>query len=247
MERKVCWNITNRCNLTCKHCFRNLIEPELSFKNNFKIMKKLKAMGIKRINWSGGEFFLYKDYLRLLKAAKRLKLKCSLTTNALLLNEHIIDKIVKYIDYITFSVEFVDDKENEKFGRGSNYFKNLTHIISYINNKYPNFKIKINTVIMKTNIDKLDDIYKELRKYKIYHWKFMEFCPFRTHDNEKINNLSITLPQLKSVINQFTGIEFKTTFDRRKDMENQLVVSPSGNLIMSRKNMDIILIDNMYE
>lgn len=247
MERKVCWNVTNRCNINCKHCFRNLIEPELSFKNNLIIMKKLKSLGIKRINWSGGEFFLYKDYFKLLKATKRLKLNCSLTTNALLLTPEIIDKIVKYVDYLTFSVEFVSDEDNEKFGRGKSYFENLINTISYINNKYPSFKIKINTVVMQQNIEKLDDIYAELRKYKIYHWKFMEFCPFRTHDKNKIDNMSITLNQFKEVVNKYSHLEFKTTFNRRKDMENQLVVSPSGNLIMSRKNIDITLVDNMYE
>lgn len=243
----MCWNITNKCNINCKHCFRNLVEKELTYKQNLIILKKLKSLGIKRINWSGGEFFLYKDYLKLLKIAKKLKFKCSLTTNALLLTPKIIDKIIKYIDYITFSIEFVDDEDNENFGRGKAYIPNLIKTIEYINNKYPHFKIKINTVVMKQNIDKLPDIYLTLKKHKIYHWKFIEFCPFRTQDKDKIDNMSITLNQFEDVVDKYSQLEFTTTFNKRKDMENQLVVSPSGNLVMSRKNADIVLIDELFE
>ena len=60
---KICWNITEKCNRKCKHCFRFIDVKELSFEDNIKILMKLNEMETKMITWTGGEATLYPNCL----------------------------------------------------------------------------------------------------------------------------------------------------------------------------------------
>ena len=55
---KLCWNITNRCNVNCEHCFRDRNKSEISLENNLLILNKVSNF-VDEINFSGGEVLLY--------------------------------------------------------------------------------------------------------------------------------------------------------------------------------------------
>ena len=135
---KVCWNITNKCNANCKHCFRNTQEQPLSLEQNMKILENLSGI-VHTISFSGGEVLLYDDVFELIQAAKKKGIVCAIITNAILINQSNIDKIIRSIDKITFSIDSIDDNQNAKIGRGEGYCKHLNDIINYINKKIDKF------------------------------------------------------------------------------------------------------------
>ena len=94
---KICWNITEKCNRKCKHCFRFIDVKELSFEDNIKILMKLNEMETKMITWTGGEATLYPNIELLIKKAHELGINNNLITNGTLLNGNPIpkDKYVK--------------------------------------------------------------------------------------------------------------------------------------------------------
>ena len=122
---KICWNITEKCNRKCKHCFRFIDVKELSFEDNIKILMKLNEMETKMITWTGGEATLYPNIELLIKKAHELGINNNLITNGTLLTPEIFDNKFSTLDSITFSLDFVDDEDNINFGRGENYYKNL--------------------------------------------------------------------------------------------------------------------------
>ena len=128
---KVCWNITNKCNANCKHCFRNTQEQPLSLEQNMKILENLSGI-VHTISFSGGEVLLYDDVFELIQAAKKKGIVCAIITNAILINQSNLDKIIRSIDKITFSIDSIDDNQNAKIGRGEGYCKHLNDIINYI-------------------------------------------------------------------------------------------------------------------
>ena len=61
MIKKVCWNITSRCNKNCIFCFK-FNKKDISLEKNKKILQKLKKLGVEKITWSGGEPYMYAEF-----------------------------------------------------------------------------------------------------------------------------------------------------------------------------------------
>ncbi len=51
-KKRVCWNITTRCNQKCGYCHRFLNLEELDFEQNKKILNNLIEDGITDITWT---------------------------------------------------------------------------------------------------------------------------------------------------------------------------------------------------
>jgi radical SAM protein with 4Fe4S-binding SPASM domain len=78
--------ITNRCNLACRHCFnRSGEEPvqELSLADVVYLFDQLQAMGLTSIRISGGEPTCHPDFAAIARAAVARGLQVSLNTNGL--------------------------------------------------------------------------------------------------------------------------------------------------------------------
>ncbi len=109
--------ITNLCNLNCKMCPRKKLPvkyKEMSRSLFKEIVNNLK--GVKEIILTGwGEPTTHKELAEMVRYGKFKNKKVRLTTNGLLLNEKLRDKLTKAgIDSITFSVDSVD--ENNEWG-----------------------------------------------------------------------------------------------------------------------------------
>ena len=67
MEKEICWNITARCNQSCKYCHRFLNIKDLTFEENYSILNNLVESGVNSITWTGGEALLLKEIDKLIK------------------------------------------------------------------------------------------------------------------------------------------------------------------------------------
>ena len=95
--------ITNRCPLTCAHCYNNLAmndssarSLELTTEQHFRIVDEIAEMGCLWLLYSGGEIFARRDFLDIYVHAKRAGLLVTLFTNAVLINERIVDTLVEW-------------------------------------------------------------------------------------------------------------------------------------------------------
>lgn len=70
------WDVNDDCNLNCKHCRvseKNKKEPALSLKQAKELLAQLYYCRVTRLNLSGGEPFLRKDFFDILEYAKRFE------------------------------------------------------------------------------------------------------------------------------------------------------------------------------
>ena len=123
------------------------------------------------------DLFELVDYIR----SKNTNTILSITTNGKKINDEILNKIVEKFDWITFSLDSLNENINEEIGRGQNHSNKIIQLIKKCDNK---IKIKINTVASKYNINDLEGIYRTISKYSISRWKILLFWPLR---NAKIN------------------------------------------------------------
>ncbi len=87
----VVWAMTRACNLRCVHCYASATAAaspnELSAKEGQSLLEDLAAFRIPALLLSGGEPLLRPDFFPLLARAKALGLRCTLSTNGVLLDE----------------------------------------------------------------------------------------------------------------------------------------------------------------
>ena len=192
----ICWNITSKCNQKCKFCYRKHCKDN-TLRQNKKIFDNLSQIKINKITFSGGEPLMYEELFELVDyiRSKNSNIVLSITTNGKKIDDTTLNKIIKKFDWITFSIDSLNETINEEIGRGQEHSKKIIQLLKKCNNK---IKIKINTVASKYNINDLEDFYKTISRYKISRWKILVFWSLR---NAKTNEDMFKLndSQIKSI------------------------------------------------
>lgn len=244
MEKEICWNITARCNQNCKYCHRFLDVKDLTLDENKKILNNLIESGIESITWTGGEALIVDGIDELLQISYDKNIKNKIITNGKLLTKNKIDKIVKYLDSITLSIDSTDDTINDLLGRGKNHYKEVKEILDYIKEKNYNIKIRINSVICKCNLNSFENMVKFLNEYNIYSWRIFKFMPLREKavvnkkmfdidDNEYFNIVSYIKEHSK-----IENIESRVRDDMQK---KYILILANGNIVITDSDGDKVI------
>ncbi len=94
----VSWNTTNKCNMYCKHCYRDAgqeVQGELSFEEGKELLNEIAKAGFKIIIFSGGEPLMLPYIFSLVEHAVSLGLRPVFGTNGTLLTEEVAVKLKK--------------------------------------------------------------------------------------------------------------------------------------------------------
>lgn len=118
--------VTNRCPLTCAHCYNNLPmsdlparRAELTFEEHKRILDELAEMGCLWLLFTGGEIFARSDFLDLYTYAKNKGFLITLFTNGTLITE----KIADFLEVLPpFSIEIT------LYGRTQETYEALTGV-----------------------------------------------------------------------------------------------------------------------
>ena len=247
----ICWNITNKCNENCKFCYRKM-RHDNKLEQNKKIFDNLSQIKVDKITFSGGEPLLYDDLFELVDyvRSKNSEIKLSLTTNGLLIDDKILDKIIDKFDWISFSIDSSDDDINEIIGRGKKHLPNILKLLDKCNNR---IKLKINTVANKYNFNDLELIYNIISKYNISRWKIFRFYSLRKgKENEKLFCLN---DEESQVVENFVNKKNKEN-DKIKIHYNNLDefttsyfnIYPDGSIEnMNDEDVGNLLYDDIFE
>ena len=248
-KKRVCWNITTKCNQNCKYCHRFLGINDLTYEENKKILNNLIKDGVNNITWTGGEALLYPNLKELLKISQENGIKNKLITNGMVLaqNEN-MREILDYLDSLTLSLDTINDDTNEELGRGRNHFEEVKTILDYVKGK--SLKVNINTVVSKKNINEMEQLGEFLNNYNISKWKFFKFMPLRETAEKNKDEFAITdaeFEQTKNVFRHFGNIG-ETDFRQEKDMEDKYtLLIANGDIIKTEHGVDVKKGNALYQ
>lgn len=233
---KLCWNITTHCNKNCRFCFRDTTTTDNNLEQNITVLNNLKKLDVTKITYAGGEPFLYDGLEVLLKISKENGIYNKIVTNGSLLNANNIEKKLKYVDRIAFSVDSSSDLENYFLGRGSEQYSHIKEIVPLILKKYPKMKIDINTTIVRQTLKEIDSFYNSLidnfSKKEIARWKILRFCPLRGNAKDKSDEFTITDEEFYEIKKKYNSIDspFAISFVDNNEMVNKVIVNSCGIL-----------------
>ncbi len=184
--------ITNGCNLSCRHCYMNSMiinEEVISCEEWCDFFKKVKkdfgtdvGLGI-----SGGEPLIRKDIFKILKYAKELGFNVGLATNGLLIDKENIKELKKYVSAISISLDGFQKSHN--YLRGSEVYQKTLDSIKLV--KEAKISLLVKTTVYKKNLPSIESFYSFVKSLGVYEWHFFAMEPFGRGNKNRQDVLSV--------------------------------------------------------
>ena len=164
----VCYFVTYRCNAECLFCDlgnKKLQKPEMTLSQAKQMIGELKSVNVQQVSLVGGEPVLRSDLPEIISCCKDVEMRVAITTNGFLFRKAVIKGRP---DEINISLDFPDHRHGE-YRRVHNGFSKVCNTIgSYV--KYKKdfaYSVGINIVLMRENLDSLEDIMRLARATKV--------------------------------------------------------------------------------
>jgi radical SAM protein with 4Fe4S-binding SPASM domain len=215
--------LTNKCNLSCGHCFQKeglnkKTEGELSTDEWIRVIESTSPLTI--VDLIGGEALLHRDFDKILEACRKKKLMLSLTTNATLLNDRAVEKIIESrVHYLMISIDGLGKSHDEYRGRAGLFEKALEAIERLNKAKKQRGSVRpficIKTLLMNQNVGKLPEMIRFFQNVS------------------GVDELKFHFPTLNENWNSLSPLEdLDAIFDHDS---NQYVFTPEATLEFSRR------------
>jgi radical SAM protein with 4Fe4S-binding SPASM domain len=151
--------VTNRCNLKCKHCLANsgtAQTKELPLGEIERILIQANELGVKTVGLVGGEPLLRKDLSSILDILSRLRMSFSISTNAMLMSERMIAAI-KRNNLLKVSVSIDGNEEWHNRLRGHiNAYKMAVQGIHRLTKE--KIKVAVAMVVTRDNYEMIEHV-----------------------------------------------------------------------------------------
>jgi len=127
----VVWNLTNRCNLCCKHCYISAEDrsyrDELTTEEAKAFLQDIGEMGCPVVLFSGGEPIMRKDIYELAEFGTRAGLRVVLSTNGTLITPEVAGKLMAAgVKYVGVSIDGAERVHDSFRGRAGCFEEALT-------------------------------------------------------------------------------------------------------------------------
>lgn len=171
--------VTDKCNLRCKHCYLEA-SPEknkmLSLEKFRKILCELEKNMVVNVEFTGGELFVNPDIYEILELAYQKFTIIGILTNGTMLKDNILELLIKNKDrtVVNVSIDSTDSKTHDRFrGVPGSFSKTCRNIKRMTEN---GITVRMASSIFKENmweIDKLAQLALELG-VKMFSFNFVE-------------------------------------------------------------------------
>lgn len=154
------WNFTNRCNLSCMHCYSKSTLDEVDTLTTPQIKKtilQMKENGVKFLIFSGGEPLTRKDLFEIADFCKENGIITYLSSNGLYFTSKNIDRIVNTFNYVGVSIDG-DEETHDRFRGLKGAFRETLKAVKLANST--GAKVGIRYTITKETLGSLEYIFK---------------------------------------------------------------------------------------
>ncbi|MDD3498616.1 MAG: radical SAM protein [Candidatus Moranbacteria bacterium] len=199
--------ITNKCNQECKFCYtgKKAMETkhDLTLVQWQGIILKLRNLGIRRLDFTGRESFMYPDFTALISWCKELGFELRINTNG----TSDVSNVLKFADEIVFSVHGIGSVHDEIVGKANSFNLVEANIRRAFANGVNGIRTSINMSLVRSNYHQMMEVFTYFdSRYDIY--KFAPSIPVPSRFGNVFEDIALVLNRelLEDYINNLKKI-----------------------------------------
>lgn len=233
------YHLWRACNANCGFCFATFEDSKgyipkghLSEEESIRIIDEIISAGFKKITFAGGEPTLCKWLPKLIKRAKLGGLTTMIVTNGFMLSNNYLKKLRGSLDWIAISIDSISSETNRKTGRNTrqmipdeDFYRKII-----LNIKKNEFRLKINTVVSKSNyLENLNDF---IISTKPDRWKVFQTLLINGQNSNNISEFEVSDMQFQMFMDNHASLEnykINVVFEKNEDMlKSYVMIDPAG-------------------
>lgn len=254
--------LTNKCNLSCPHCYMYSGKADAEELTTDEILKLLKdynvTTGSHCVTISGGEPTIRDDFDFIVESAYSIGLNVKLLTNGSLLSKERIKRLSRFLDSVQISLDGFSEETNAPI-RGAGHFKKALEAVETL------IEFGVETSIAMTpTLDILQSHAKGLVKFaqdlsakyegKPFQIKFAEellngrfIRPTASAKNEYFSLMEFVLKEVYGA--DYEVLHFANAFGKNNILDNcmfgLLTVASNGNVYFCARTGDLPSVANI--
>jgi len=186
------WNITQRCNLSCEHCYQNsgphAAADELTLEEKLHVVDELADNWVPFLAIAGGEPLATKDLWPTLEHAHRRGIHLTVATNGTLLTPENMQRLIECgVKYVEVSIDSNDPAEHDRFrGRPGAWERAIQGIR---NSVAAGMRTGLATCFTRNTVERVDAMValaKSLGCATFSHFNFIPVGRGKDHANEDL-------------------------------------------------------------
>jgi len=119
----VVWNLTNLCNLRCKHCYQSAgtaAPDELRLEEKIRVVRDLADAGVVAVALSGGEPLIHPHFFPIVAEARKRGMFVAVATNGTMIDEKMAQRLKDSgVGYVEISLDSTHPELHDEFRGGS--------------------------------------------------------------------------------------------------------------------------------
>lgn len=228
------YEITNTCNLACKHCMNqsgNEAFPGLPIQDALALISEMYDVGVRSLYISGGEPLTYPEIDQVMRFCNEKGIKLSMATNGVLVPEH-LKTIVECVHDISISLDGIGIVHDD--------FRGTHGMFDLVSETFAALCGKVNmivsTVIWKGNMDSLEDIVQFVYEAGVSQINFSYLVPLGRATSSSIHIEKEDYSRIKEIVNRlqefYVDKDFKILFRRSSHITADSLDCAGGSMIM---------------
>ncbi len=234
--------LTYRCNARCHFCDIWALEPgkEAEFPAIEKNLQDLRRLGVKYVDFTGGEPLLRADAPEIYRTAKDLGFVTSMTTNTILYPKR-AKEIHGLVDFLNFSLDGAD-AETHDHSRGVKIFETLVESVKIAKDlgEYP----VLNHTVTAQNYDRIGEVAELGQRLGVRVWLNPAFTAHE-HYNSKKNPTPAIADSIEQNARKYSNVGYNkaalaliraggndTQNPRCKAVDAVIAISPNDELLL---------------
>lgn len=230
-------HITDACNYRCRFCFsRSLCGHRFMSAEKWKpiLTDMIVNHGIRKINFAGGEPFLYPDLMECVRHCKQMGATTSVITNGSLLKADDMNSMAGTLDWVGFSIDSCFESTEMALGRHADGIQHINNVISLSEAAHDaGIHVKLDIVI--TAQSSKDDFRCLIDMMNPERVKFMQVTRVGGVNDDGYQETCVDQKTFDDVIERHHDIVLRSgkhpVFERSDDIiDSYLMVDPLGRV-----------------